>query len=158
MLTSRMPVAPSAPEDAAPPAPPAPIAAMPALETSAAPPAPRSAVRVQTPEPTSTASAEEPPRLAGRRNLSGQIASIDRARDALRSGDAAEAVRRLDAYDHDFPGGILAQEATMLRLEALLRQGKRAEAQRLADRLLASNPTSPYAARVRALLSDPSKP
>ncbi|MGH7296275.1 MAG: outer membrane protein assembly factor BamD, partial [Polyangiaceae bacterium] len=72
--------------------------------------------------------------------------------DALAAGDAAGALRRVDAYDREFPRGALAQEATTLRIEALLRQGQRDAALRLADRFLAANPRSPYAARIRLLV------
>jgi hypothetical protein len=48
----------------------------------------------------------------------------------------------------------LRVEATALRIEALLRSGKRARATSLANAFLARNPKSPYAARVRALIGD----
>ncbi|WP_438018270.1 outer membrane protein assembly factor BamD [Sorangium sp. So ce315] len=81
-----------------------------------------------------------------------QVAMIDRARDALRAGDAAGCLAALDAHDERFPRSAMAEEATVLRIEALLRLGDRARAADLGERFLASRPTSPHAAGVRALL------
>jgi outer membrane protein assembly factor BamD (BamD/ComL family) len=61
-------------------------------------------------------------------------------------------VRLIDDYEARFPGGSLAQEATVLRIEALASQGDRQGASALGDRFVAEHPTSPYAARVRQLL------
>lgn len=81
-----------------------------------------------------------------------QVAMIDRARDALGAGDAAGCLAALDAHDERFPRSAMAEEATVLRIEALLRLGDRARAADLGERFLASRPTSPHAAGVRALL------
>ena len=64
-------------------------------------------------------------------------------------GDAAQA---LDTYDTEFPQGTLRPEATVLRIRTLLLQGRRPEAQRLADDFLAKHPGSVHAKRIRALL------
>jgi len=86
------------------------------------------------------------------RELGEQVASVDRARSALAGGDAAEAIRLVDDYDARFPGGALAQEATTLRIEALLKEGRSVDAAQVADRFLSAHPTSPYAAKLRRLL------
>ena len=82
-----------------------------------------------------------------------EIQSIDAARSALRRGDTAEALLALERYraEHGRTGS-LAMEATVLRIEALLRGGNRAEGMRLANSFLASHPKSPYAPRIRALV------
>jgi len=45
-----------------------------------------------------------------------------------------------------------------MRVEALLRKGDRAGARSLADRFLARNPSSPYAARIRSMLDNAHNP
>jgi hypothetical protein len=88
--------------------------------------------------------------------LGEQVATIDRARAALAAGDAVQTLRMVDEYDRLFPNGILAQEATALRIEALLKQGNRDVAADLAHRFLTLHPTSPYAAWIRVALEPPS--
>jgi outer membrane protein assembly factor BamD (BamD/ComL family) len=80
------------------------------------------------------------------------VALLDKARAALAAGDTGDALRTVDDYDARFPGGSLWQEATVLRIEALLHQGKQREAADLADRFLGSQPKSPYAAKIRGML------
>lgn len=99
--------------------------------------------------PAAAPPALEPPRTLG---LGQEVAALDRARDALAAGNVAGALRQVDEYESQFPRGALAQEATALRIEALLQQGNRDAAARLADRFLASNPKSPHAARIRLLV------
>jgi hypothetical protein len=47
----------------------------------------------------------------------------------------------------------LQLEASTLRIEALARTGNRSQAEALARSLLAADPSSPYATRIRALLA-----
>jgi hypothetical protein len=84
--------------------------------------------------------------------LGEQVAALDRARRALGDGDAVGALRDLDDYQSRFPRGALAEEAEVLRVEALLAEGDRASAARAGARFLAAHPESPHAARVRSLL------
>lgn len=88
--------------------------------------------------------------------LGEQVAAIDRARAALARGDSAQTLRIVDEYDRLFPNGILVQEATALRIEALLKQGNRGIAAELANRFLTLHPRSPYAAWIRFSLERPS--
>jgi hypothetical protein len=132
----------------------------------------RSAVQTATPpapppeEPVEVAPAETPETKAvipspGRRaaahaqpDISAEIASLDEARAALRGGRPTEALTALDRYSAATgKSGSLRVEATTLRIEALLRSGHRDRAEQLAGAFLAHNPNSPYAARIRALLS-----
>jgi TolA-binding protein len=109
------------------------------------------------------ATAAEPPPLhapksaAHDETLASQIALFDRARTALDGGDAEGALVLLDDYERRFPGGTFTQEAQVLRVQALLRKGNRAAATRAGERFLQAHPTSPHAARVRAMLN-PSTP
>jgi hypothetical protein len=134
---------------------------------------------LQTSAPTSTAAAvvagppRRPPRsmsaasglppaptasVAPSDALGEQVARIDHARDTLGAGDAATCLSELDAFDQKFPRSVMSEEATVLRIEALLRIGNRARATDLAERFLTSRPTSPHASGVRALLGATTNP
>jgi outer membrane protein assembly factor BamD (BamD/ComL family) len=91
-------------------------------------------------------------------SLDEEVLAIDRARRSLTAGDAPSALERVDAYDARYPNGALAQESAEIRIEALFRVGKRAPAERLAERFLAAHPTSPYARVIRALLAGAAPP
>jgi hypothetical protein len=82
-----------------------------------------------------------------------QLASVETIRTAMREGRTADALRLLDAHEARFPGGALAEEIETLRIEACARGGDRARAKRLAERFITERPTSPYAPRVKAMLS-----
>jgi hypothetical protein len=135
---------------------PAPVPSTPAddLPLATAP-----ASELPAPSTMSTTAARSSPsadrKSAGPQSLEPQIAAIDRARSDLASGDAPGCLRDLDAYARDFPHGTFAQEATVLRIQALIASGNKAKAQALGDRFLRANPNGPYARRIRALLSNP---
>jgi hypothetical protein len=82
--------------------------------------------------------------------LADEVAALEVARAALRAHDPSGAIVALDRYKSRFPAGKLAQEATVVRIEALNQRGDRAAAAVLGDRFLAAHPNSPYADRVRA--------
>jgi hypothetical protein len=112
-------------------------------------------------EPSPPTSAPAPPRAAAPSSkvaaragteLPAELAMLKQARGALQAGDAASALSTLDRYHLQFPHGAMAPEAALLRIEALAKAGDHAAARRTADALLASDPESPYAARVRPLL------
>jgi hypothetical protein len=85
-----------------------------------------------------------------------ELAMLDQVRGALTAGDPARSLSILERYAERFPHGSMAPEATMLRIEALLKAGDRSAATRFADSFLENEPDSPYAARVRSLLeTDP---
>ncbi len=84
--------------------------------------------------------------------LADEVKAIQRAKSALSAGNASGALKELDAYKASFPHGRLAQEATVLRIEALAASGNRSAAQKLGEAFLKSNEKSPYAARVRSVL------
>jgi hypothetical protein len=85
-------------------------------------------------------------------SLSSELAALEDARASLNAGKARDALAKLDAYDREFPAGHLRDEATVLRVEALIRSGDPASAQALAESFLAASPSSPYGTRVRSLL------
>jgi TolA-binding protein len=85
--------------------------------------------------------------------LSDEVAALQVARTALAAHDAGAALGALDRYKSRYPQGRLAPEATVLRIEALIERGDRAQASALAERFEASNPKSPYLERIRSTLS-----
>jgi predicted Zn-dependent protease len=78
--------------------------------------------------------------------------SLGDARAALRRGDAASALEKLDALGGQFPEGVLAQEREVLAIEALAGAGQRAAASARAAAFLQAHPTSPHATKVRGFL------
>jgi hypothetical protein len=127
-----------------------PVAASPPEPVVQETPAPAT---VEEPETTNPSSARAPS-VRSQPDISLEISALDAARSALRSGRTGEALAALDRYDAGYAkAGSLRVEATALRIEALLRSGKRARATSLANAFLARNPKSPYAARVRALIA-----
>ena len=85
-------------------------------------------------------------------SLRAEIAELDRVRSALARGDAPAGLTELRSYEAHFPRGALAQEATLLRIQALAMNGERAQAQRMARSFLASHPNGPHVEQLRALL------
>lgn len=130
------PVITSEPVVAAPP-PVASFAALPSARASVAP------------------SAAPAPPLTSPSNLSIELGLLERARAALTQRNSALALRELDSYQQDFPGGNLQVEAAALRVEAVAQSGNRELARRLGESFLKHYPTSPLASRVRAVSSAP---
>lgn len=88
----------------------------------------------------------------GRGTFREELALVSAARSALETGDAAACMRAVARYDERFHAGIFAHEIEVLRIEALAASGDRAQARSRAERFLAANAKSPYAARVRSLI------
>ena len=87
--------------------------------------------------------------------LEQELALLERARAQLSSGDSAAALSELDRYAGQ-RGGRLVAEATLLRLQALTRAGRVAEASRIARKFVADNPNDPLAERARSFIPAPS--
>ncbi len=83
--------------------------------------------------------------------LSDEVAALRGAHEALGRGQAQKCLEAVDAYFARFPGGHLSAEARFLRVQALAASGQRAQAAALARSMLAGNPRSPYAARLRSI-------
>lgn len=90
--------------------------------------------------------------VAAAPSLSDEVAALQVARNALADHDASAALAALDRYKSRFGAGRLAPEATVLRIQALVERGDRAQAMALADRFESANPKSPYADRIRSIL------
>jgi hypothetical protein len=88
-------------------------------------------------------------------DLRGEIALIDAARTAVRTGAPDEALALLRRYGAAYPAGTFRPEAAVLRIEALDANGEHARARALAREFVARNPESPLAGRVSRLAEDP---
>ena len=127
--------------------------------------------RALAPEPELPASAESPalapsvaipgdPRDAYPRGrvgsppaltLADELALLQRARAAIAAGDAERALVELDRHRRGATGAQLGDEATLLRIEALIRAGRGDEAAALARAFARDNPGSPLVDRARSL-------
>jgi hypothetical protein len=85
-------------------------------------------------------------------DLEAEVATLGAARAALGGNDAPTALRALDAYDRAFPLGVLSDEATVLRIEALAERSD-PNAAILSQRFVAAHPASPYAERLRSIMA-----
>ena len=87
-------------------------------------------------------------------SIAEEVKAVDRARRALSSGNAREALRELERYQVAWPRGVFTSEVLVLRVEAKLKLGDRGGAVREANALIESQPNSRYAARLRALIGN----
>jgi hypothetical protein len=138
----------SAPAQPAPAARPASVAASTAdpLRTIELGPDTLPAVRAKAPSSARSSTLDE------------EVSMIDQARRAVAGGDAAEALQIVGSYDTKYPAGALSQESAEIRIEALIAQGNRPAADRLAAKFIAAHPTSPYVHRIRSLMGEPKGP
>lgn len=131
----------------------------------ALPPAPTPSASVEAPlgsplaaPASATVRAPSSPRRssAGRGvdSLVEELSALERARRSFASGDAKGSLRLLDEYARRFPRPQLGSEAGMLRIEALVVNGERASATRLARAALARQPNGPHARRLRSLVAE----
>ena len=77
---------------------------------------------------------------------------LDQARTFLLSKSPRQALSVIERYRVTWPTGRMHLEATVLQIEALVQAGQRTQATSLARDFLASNPRTPFARRVRALV------
>jgi hypothetical protein len=122
------------------------------------PEAPAAPTGAETPLPLQQDAPEGPaPSASASRgaSLSAQIALLDRARAASENGRHLEALQLLDVYERRFAREVMEQEALLLKVEVLLKQGERAAAESTARRLLDAYPKSSHVRRLKSLLSPP---
>jgi len=117
--------------------------AEPAPTSEPSAPAPASTAPLSTAARASSSTASQP-------DIAQEIKIIDTARALLRQGRSKEALVELDRGKNK----SLVVEATVLRIEALFREGDRARAGQLASAFLSAHPKSPYAPRIRALMQN----
>ncbi len=87
--------------------------------------------------------------------LGQELALLQAARAALDAGNGKHALALLDQYARSTHKPRLADEATVVRLEALSRTGRGAEAAKLAREFVAEHPGSPLVDRARAFITTP---
>lgn len=85
-------------------------------------------------------------------SIAAEVAAVDSARRAIGRGEASQALRELNAYQAEYPHGVLGQEAALLRIEALAQAGNIGAAKALARRLFASQPSSPHRKRIESIV------
>jgi hypothetical protein len=145
-------------------APPAVLAPTPGAIGNELPPAP-TATHALPPPPVATADGPRPPAAdsvgagmnpsgAPSSSIAAEVMVVDRARGALRDGRPREALVELARYRQQWPLGVLTPEVTVLQIEAELRLGARDAARRRARDLVATQPNSRYAARLRNLFDE----
>jgi hypothetical protein len=139
--------------EAAPPSTPELIAAAPTGRT-AAPSAPGMGVAAPalTEPQAATQTSTSPQGASSARGLAGELAALDVARAALAAGDPRRALVGADAYDRDYPHGVLGQEAAVVRIEALHALGDDVRARSLARAFLDAHPSTAHADRLRTIL------
>lgn len=120
--------------------------------------------RADTPTTAGTElAAKEPLPIAparGRRGmapseLAKQIAMVDAARTALASGGTERALKIVGDYQTQYPSGMFRPEAAAVKIEALARLGRIAEARALAQRFVGLYGSGPLADRVARLAGPP---
>jgi hypothetical protein len=98
---------------------------------------------------------EQPSKVTPNVSLAAEIRLLDQARAALAAGDSPHAAALLDRYAANRPSAVLAQEAGLLRVRLLLKQGDRAGATQLARRIIHEHPESTHVDSLRSLAAEP---
>ena len=81
-------------------------------------------------------------------DLGDQVALIDSARAAVSTRDGRRALEILRRYQERYPAGSFRPEAAAIKIEALMKLGREAEARPLAERFVAEHRGSLLARRV----------
>jgi len=109
--------------------------------------APRGAVA-----PSNSVSAVRPALKAPAASLEQELEMLDRARQALLSGDTTTARARLAQYDQTATRRHLGAEAALLRIQVLAVSGRASEASALASEFVAQHPNSPLVDRAKSFV------
>ncbi len=141
----------SAAEGAPPPAPPVP--SEPVEEASPPPRTVPSSSLARRPEPRvagpppAQSSAEAPPAPSGASQLQAEMENLA----LLRVADPQQALALADEGQRRFPSGVYVQERETLAISALVRLGRRGEAEARARAFVAAYPRSHFVERIREL-------
>lgn len=93
--------------------------------------------------------------------LADEVEALRRAREALTSGQPAQALQEIERYDTILRGHRLRADAELIRIEALAASGRREQARRTAERYVMEHANHPLVDRARAFLfetTDPDEP
>jgi len=113
---------------------------------------PQAAATLPLPPPRAPAAKmNESPVQAGGANI--EIQLIDAARQSLQVGDASGCLSKLSERKRRVGTGMLEPEATLLQVQALIKQGQGALANKVSRRYLRLHSTGPIAERIRAVLA-----
>ncbi len=107
------------------------------------------------PPPTAADPAAEAPTAVTDQALERERVLVDRARLALGVGRYADALDACEAHRGLAAEGILTQERMAIEAQALARSGRRAEAERAAERFTARYPSSLYRRAIERALARP---
>jgi hypothetical protein len=121
-------------------------AAAPLVAPAPAAPEPSPPAPVIAPPPARPVARVRPTPAAG--DLGDQVAFIDSARAAMGGGASRRALEILRRYQDRYPTGIFRPEATAIKVEALMKLGREAEARALAERFVAEHRGTLLAKRV----------
>jgi hypothetical protein len=131
--------------------PPAPVADPQSLSSAGAPPSPIPRAMAIIPSRPAHDSRKTATEITGVSDIHDQIRLIDEAHAAVGRHDVAAALRAVDLYASNYPGGAFDQEATVIRIEALDQNGNHARAASLARAFLVKHPTSAHAKRLERI-------
>lgn len=84
-----------------------------------------------------------------------ELTLLESAYQALQRGDTVAALEQAERHASRFPTGALAQEREVLAIDALVRMGRRSEAEARAEAFRTRYPTSTHGVRIQGLLSGP---
>jgi hypothetical protein len=122
-------------------------------------PAPRDMPSAQSASPNALPAGDQvAPAAEPTGSVAREIEAIERVRSELGRKDGQAALSALGRYASEHPRGVLAHEADVLRVEALLQAGDAPAALELAQQLLARHGESPHRARLEALARQASAP
>lgn len=102
--------------------------------------------------PSNSVSAARPALKAPAASLEQELELLDRARQALLSGDTTTALARLAQYDQTATRRHLGAEAALLRIQVLAASGRASEASVLASKFVAQHPNSPLVDRAKSFV------
>lgn len=118
------------------------------------PPAPRAAFAAAEPsaEPAPGPSVASFAAPSDKSSLSREIALLDEARRALRTGNPGATLAALDRYDAASTSHALGAEALLLRVRALAQAGRHGEARALAQRYIDRHPGDGYSVKLARIV------
>lgn len=135
----------------------------PTVLTAPAPTEVRDVPETPAPPPTTEAVVEAPESTVTRAQrsadrLAEEVEILSRAGTALRSGRPSAALKALDEHQRRFPSGVLSQERSAARVQALCALGRTDDGLRELKRLERAAPGSPHVVRAQKACAVGAKP